>query len=85
MDLVGRRGSLPEKSEVMVLFFTSAHSGEVALKKERHVNNNLNKIWSPLDRDPDAIPFFTRRQSVFILIGRHVGKPAKEVRERLPL
>jgi hypothetical protein len=70
---------------VIVDFLTSAHSGEVALKNERAVSNNLNKTRSPLDKDPEAIPFFTRRQSVFILIGKHIGKPAKEFKERLPL
>jgi hypothetical protein len=85
MDLVGRRGLTPENSAVIVPFLTSAHSGEVALKNDRHVSSSLNKIWSPLDKDPDAIPFFTRKQSTFILIGKHIGNPAKEDRERLPL
>lgn len=85
MDLVGRYSLVPVKGSVIVLFFTSAHSGEVALKNESAVSNNLNKTRSPLDNDPDAIPCFTRRQSVLILIGRHNGNPAKEERERLPL
>jgi hypothetical protein len=51
----------------------------------RAVSNNLNKTRSPLDKDPEAIPFLTRKQSVFILIGKQNGKPAKEVKERLPL
>jgi hypothetical protein len=85
MDLAGRRGSLPPNGAVIVSFLTSAHSGEVALKNESDVSNNLNKTRSPLDKDPEAIPCFTRKQSVFILIGKHIGKPAKEERERLPL
>jgi len=85
MDLVGRVILVPVKGSVIVLFLTSAHSGEVARKNERAVSNNLNKTRSPLDNDPEAIPFFTRRQSIFILIGKHTGKPAKEVKERLPL
>jgi hypothetical protein len=85
MDLVGRVSQTPLKGSVIVLFLTSDHSGEVALKNERAVSNNLNKTRSPLDNDPEAIPCFTRRQSVFILIGKHIGNPAKEERERLPL
>jgi len=85
MDLTGRVLHDPENGSVIVLFFISAHSGAVARKNERAVSNSLNKTRSPLDKDPEAIPFFTRRQSVFILIGKHIGKPAKEVKERLPL
>jgi hypothetical protein len=85
MDLAGSVAHVPVKGLVIVDFFTSAHSGEVALKNERTVSNNLNRTRSPLDSDPDAIPFFTRRQSAFILIGKHIGNPAKEERERLPL
>jgi hypothetical protein len=85
MDSVGSVAHDPVKGSVIVDFFTSAHSGEVALKNERTVSNSLNRTRSPLDKDPDAIPCFTRRQSVFILIGKHDGNPAKEVRERFPL
>jgi hypothetical protein len=85
MDLAGSVNRVPENGSVIVDFFTSAHSGEVALKNERAVSNSLNRTRSPLDKDPDAIPFFTRRQSAFILIGKHIGKPAKEERERFPL
>jgi hypothetical protein len=85
MDLVSRVSLVPVKGSVIVLFFTSAHTGEVARKNERAVSNNLNKTRSPRDKDPEAIPFLTRRQSVFILIGKHIGNPAKEVKERLPL
>jgi hypothetical protein len=85
MDLVGSNCDVPLNGSVIVDFFTSDHSGEVALKNESTVSNNLNKTRSPLDRDPEAIPTFTRKQSVFILIGKHIGKPAKEVKERLPL
>jgi hypothetical protein len=85
MDLVGRVSHDPVNGSVIVFFLTSAHSGAVARKNEMAVSNSLNKTRSPLDNDPEAIPFFTRRQSVFILIGRHIGNPAKEVKERLPL
>jgi hypothetical protein len=85
MDLASRVSHVPEKGSVMVLFFTSAHTGEVARKNEIAVSNSLNKTRSPRDNDPMAIPFFTRRQSAFILIGKHIGKPAKEVKERFPL
>jgi hypothetical protein len=84
MVLVGSVILLPVNSPVIVLTFTSAHSGDVALKKDSIVSNNLNKIRSPLDKDPDAIPPFTRRQSTFTRIGKHIGNPENEERERLP-
>lgn len=85
MDLVGSNSDVPINGSVIVDFFTSAHSGEVALKNESAVSNNLNKTRSPLDKDPEAIPLLTRKQSAFILIGKHIGEPAKDVKERLPL
>jgi hypothetical protein len=85
MDLVGRVSQDPVKGSVIVLFLTSDHSGEVALKNESAVSNNLKRTRSPLDKDPEEIPCFTRKQSVFILIGKQIGRPAKEERLRLPL
>jgi hypothetical protein len=85
MDLVSRVIPWPVNGPVIVLLLTSDHLGEVALKNERAVSRSLKRTRSPLGKDPEAIPPFTRRQRCLILIGRHFGKPAKEVRERLPL
>jgi hypothetical protein len=85
MDLVSRVVPCPVNGSVIVPFLTSDHLGEVALKNERAVSRSLKRTRSPLGKDPEAIPLFTRKQRYLILIGRHFGKPAREVRERLPL
>jgi hypothetical protein len=85
MDLVSSNTPCPSKGAVIVDFLTSDHLGEVALKNERAVSRSLKRTRSPRVKDPEAIPFFTRRQRFFTLIGKHLGRPAKEVKERFPL
>jgi len=74
----------PVKSPVIVPILVSEYLGLVALKKLRAVNNSLNNSWSVLVREPEAIPCLTRLHINFTWIGKIIGRPAKEVKERFP-
>lgn len=84
-NIVGSKVSLvPVKTPVIVLTLTSEYLGLVALKKLSAVSNNLNNSWSFRVREPEAIPCLTRLHINFTWIGKIIGKPAKEVKERFP-